>query len=132
MIISSKFAYAELIGNHYFGMYGKIKKKNVSGSPPPPLFFQGSSDYCDRIWFWVDEAKKKELGAGESVCVCVCVCVGGGVSILRARGFSPGRPRFDSRSGRPGQFPTSQAGVRSMWPSESEVMESLLCPCMTV
>ena len=36
LIISSKIDHAELIGDHYFGIYGK-QRKSVLG-PPPPFF----------------------------------------------------------------------------------------------
>ena len=35
MTNSSKLYYAEFIGDRYFGIYGKIKKKYVWTRPPP-------------------------------------------------------------------------------------------------
>ena len=47
LIISSECDHAELIGNHYFNIYGKTEKdrKSVSATPPP-LFNDSLNDNC--------------------------------------------------------------------------------------
>ena len=54
MIIFYKFDHAELIGNHYFRIGGKIKEKCLRTRLPPPLircccfffvFFFGMADF---------------------------------------------------------------------------------------